>query len=341
MVVCTPTKKARIYTLRQAGLKFLDIGHILNMKESTVSRNFCALQKQGDNPNFYLRKPIPGRPRVITPHAERRATRLILSGECSDATDVKRVLFPQLHATTVRRMFIRKGLLGRVRRRKPWLSKRHILGRKLWALSHLRRTMQYWKTVWYSDEKKFNLFGSDGRKYCRRRVGEELLDRNIVKTMKHGGGSLMVWACFSWNGTGRLHRIRGHLDAVQYCEILSQSFLGSLQDQHCDPKKVIFQQDNDPKHTSKLTMKWFRDHHIHVLPWAPSSPDQNILEHGWDVLDRRVRARNPLPHNLDELWVALQEEWAKLDLYYVRRLYNSIPSRISALHKSKGHYTRY
>jgi hypothetical protein len=46
--------------------------------------------------------------------------------------------------------------------------------------------------VWYSDEKKFNLFGSDGRKYCHRRVGEEFLDQNVVKTMKYGGESLMT-----------------------------------------------------------------------------------------------------------------------------------------------------
>ncbi|KAF8884069.1 hypothetical protein CPB84DRAFT_1686065 [Gymnopilus junonius] len=82
MVVCTPTKKAHIYILRKAGLKFSDIGHILNMKEPTVSRNFHELEKQGDNPSFYLCKPIPGRPRVITPHAECRVTQLIYSGEC-------------------------------------------------------------------------------------------------------------------------------------------------------------------------------------------------------------------------------------------------------------------
>ena len=84
--------------------------------------------------------------------------------------------------------------------------------------------------MWYSDESKFNLFGSDGRKYCRQRVGEEFLDRNVVKMMKHGGGSLMVWGCMSWKGTGRLHHIQGHMDAVQYCEILAQSLIGSLQD---------------------------------------------------------------------------------------------------------------
>ncbi|KAF9476178.1 hypothetical protein BDN70DRAFT_812743, partial [Pholiota conissans] len=52
---------------------------------------------------------------VITPYAERRAVRLITSEECEDAIDVQRVLFPQLHPTTVRRMFIRLGLPDRVR----------------------------------------------------------------------------------------------------------------------------------------------------------------------------------------------------------------------------------
>jgi hypothetical protein len=57
-----------------------------------------------------------------------------------------------------------------------------------------------WATVVYSDESKFNLFGSDGKRYCRRRPGEEFLDRNVKKTVKHGGGSLMVWGCITWKG---------------------------------------------------------------------------------------------------------------------------------------------
>ncbi|KAF9478265.1 hypothetical protein BDN70DRAFT_809098, partial [Pholiota conissans] len=71
-----------------------------------------------------------------------------------------------LHPTTVHRMFIRLGLPGWVCQKRPYLSKWQILGWKLWALSHLCRTMRFWKRVWYTDESKFNLFGSDGRRYC-------------------------------------------------------------------------------------------------------------------------------------------------------------------------------
>lgn len=100
-------------------------------------------------------------------------------------------------------------------------------------------------------------------------------------------------------------------------------------------------QDNDPKHTSKLATKWFEDHVIEVLDWAPSSPDMNIIEHAWDEEDRCLRARTPLPRNLDELWDVLVEEWAKLDISYVRNLYESMPRRVAALLEAQGQYTKY
>lgn len=117
MVTCTPTKKARIMQLRKQGWKFKDIGNEIGLESSVVSRNYNKLIKKGPHPDLYHHEPIPGRPKIITPHAERRAVRLITSGECRDATDVQRVLFPRLHPTTVRQMFIRKGMPGRIRKK--------------------------------------------------------------------------------------------------------------------------------------------------------------------------------------------------------------------------------
>ena len=67
----------------------------------------------------------------------------------------------------------------------------------------------------------------------------------------------------------------------------------------------------------------------------------NIIEHAWEHVDRRIRARNPLPSNSEELWNMLVEEWARLDRSYIRRLYRSIPRRIQALKEAKGGYTKY
>jgi hypothetical protein len=104
----------------------------------------------------------------------------------------------------------------------------------------LELTANDWRDVWFSDESKFNLFGSDGKQYCRRRVDEELLPRNVKKTVKHGGGSIMVWGCLTPNGRGRLHCVQGKMNAAQFCDILDESLLGTLSNHSLQPSDIIF-----------------------------------------------------------------------------------------------------
>jgi transposase len=51
-----------------------------------------------------------------------------------------------------------------------------------------------------------------------------------------------------------------------------------------------------------------QDKNVSVLPWPGKSPDFNPIEHVWDLLDRRVRARAIPPRNVQELAAALVEE---------------------------------
>lgn len=75
------------------------------------------------------------------------------------------------------------------------------------------------------------------------------------------------------------------MNAIQYYQILSESFLGTLSDHSLNISDIILAQDNDPKHTSWLAQTWFTDNKVKGLPWAPSSPDMNTIEHAWEFLD--------------------------------------------------------
>ena len=70
--------------------------------------------------------------------------------------------------------------------------------------------------------------------------------------VKHGGGSIMVWGCMSWAGVGNLYRIDGIMNSQVYLDILDLQLLDTIGRQDLDEAQVIFQHNNDPKHTSGL-----------------------------------------------------------------------------------------
>lgn len=151
----------------------------------------------------------------------------------------------------------------------------------------------------------------------------------------------MVWGCITASGVGRLVRITGILNAAMLVDIYQDHLLGTLSDYSLNPEDIIFQQDNDPKHTSGKAWDFLSSNNIDMMPWPSSSPDLNIIEHVWHYLDKKIRSRKSKPGNLDELWKALEEEWYNIDIGYLKTLYDSMPRRVEAVYHSKGWNTKY
>lgn len=152
----------------------------------------------------------------------------------------------------------------------------------------------------------------------------------------------MVWGCISAAGTGHLCRIDGIMDKELYKEILEDCMLPSMH----TLGTFIFQQDNDPKHTSKLCREYLDSlAHISVLEWPAQSPDLNPIEHVWRQLkvaiQRKVDHLGKRPTNLDELWAWVVEAWNNLNVMDLECLVASVPRRIRAVIKNRGGATKY
>ncbi|KAK6309261.1 hypothetical protein J4Q44_G00207240 [Coregonus suidteri] len=160
----------------------------------------------------------------------------------------------------------REGLKSCSARKVPLLKKAHIQGRLKFAKEHLYDSEENWVKVLWSDETKIELFGinSTCRVWGRRNAAYD--PKNTIPTVKHGGGNIMLWGCFSAKGTAQLHRIKGTMDGAMYHQILSENLLLSARAYKMG-RGWVFQYDNDPKHTAKATKEWLKKKHIKVLEW--------------------------------------------------------------------------
>ena len=104
---------------------------------------------------------------------------------------------------------------------------------------------------------------------------------------------------------------------------------------------MIFQQDNDPKHTSIMAQNWLKKNKIEVLDWLSQSPDLNPFEHFWFYFKRRLGSYKEEPLSIYELWERVQDEWNNVPNELCLELINSMQRRISAVLKSRGVSTKY
>uniref|UniRef100_A0A8C5MCI0 Transposase Tc1-like domain-containing protein n=1 Tax=Leptobrachium leishanense TaxID=445787 RepID=A0A8C5MCI0_9ANUR len=76
-----------------------------------------------------------------------------------------------------------------------------------------------------TDETKLELLGPMDQRYVWRRKNKAYEEKNTLPTVKHGGGSIMLWGCFASAGTGKLQRVQGTMNSLQYQEILDDNVM--------------------------------------------------------------------------------------------------------------------
>ena len=148
----------------------------------------------------------------------------------------------------------------------------------------------------------------------------------------------MVWGYISGKGRGSLWIIPKNttITSKVYLDILKEKLEPSMTILGCD----TFQQDGAPVHTAKIVKTWLSEKNIKVLDWPGSSPDLNVIENCWMILNKKVADRHPA--SLADLVKVIKDVWmTEITPEYCENVVKSMPKRIQAVIKNKSYPTKY
>ena len=190
---------------------------------------------------------------------------------------------------------------------------RHMLGRQ-WRprLSN----------IIFSDEKLCD--ANDGRCWWWCRGGELAPSRQLDRWAP----AVHVWGAVGINFK-LLVFIDEKISSGVYVRHCLQTLAGRM------GSNRIFQQDNARPHVGPEARRWFRSHHVEVLPnWPPRSPDLSPIENMWSIIQGEVDRRAPL--NKDDVKKFWMQEWERIPMSVVNKLVRSFEQRLRKCVKFGG-----
>lgn len=274
--------------------------------------------------------PRSGRPRATTAKQDQQVIALaeqqtfITSQGIANKLNKKGV---EISQRTVRRRLNEAGAKYNQPLSKPLLTDNHREKRLKWAQD--QRSTD-WNQVIFSDETTIRMNSVKGL------VWNLPGKKKVVRTVKHPV-KVNVWGCFSIHGFGRVVCFKENLNADLMCHIYKYGLLPTARKQF-GPDSTLWklQEDNDPKHTSKLATSWRMNNNVDKIDWPSMSPDIAPIENVWQLLKMNLRKKKLT--NYESLVSAIKQEWKSLSSELAVKLVHSMNHRLSEVIENAGDF---
>lgn len=339
-MVLTTADVGKIIGLIEDGRSKSYVARTLRIARSTVQDAWNRYLETGN----HTRRPGSGRKKSTTLADNRFILINSLRDRRATASSLKHDLWQvrgkNVNEVTIRRRLKEAGLNSRRPAVAPRLLPHHRQNRLRFARQHVNWTAEEWRNVLFTDESRVCLRSPDGRERVYRRRNERFADCTISERLSFYGGSVMIWAGISREGRTNLIFVEnGALNAHRYIEEILQEAV--IPFAPLIGEEFILMQDNATPHVAHVVNEFLDEVGIRRLEWPPYSPDLNPIEHLWDELKRRVRHRPNKPTTLEELRLALNEEYEAIPQGKISTLIDSMPRRMQAVITARGGHTRY
>ncbi|GFU68843.1 transposable element Tc3 transposase [Trichonephila clavipes] len=193
--------------------------------------------------------------------------------------------------------------------------------------------------VMFSDESRFSLQSDSRQTLIWRALGTRYHQENTVERQRYGGERWLVWGGIIVGSRTDLHvqsvTMKGHIYRDVILEQHVRLFRGAMD------AEFLFMDYNSRPHHANIVDECLQSEDITRMESPAYSPDLIPIEHVWDILGRRIAARQSSVTCLPELRRAWLDEWCNIPQGQFDNLILSMPSRCKVCIASSGRHTPY
>ncbi|GFS68776.1 transposable element Tcb1 transposase [Trichonephila clavipes] len=276
--------------------KSLEVSEELGITQSVISRLWQRFQDDGNVSRCCSTQ--------VASELQRQMRTGIFGSYCQkkqiehSIRPVSSALFSYRYDSFKQTVYRRLGHIGLYARRSVGcvpLTATHCRLRLTWSREHALWTPQQWSCVMFSlsDESRFSLQCDSRRTLIWRAPGTRYHQESTIERHRYCGAGWLVWGGIILGSRTDLHvqsvTMTGHIYRDVILEQHVRLFRGAMGDE------FLFMDDNARPHRANIVDECLQSEDITRMDWPAYSPDLNPIEHVWDMLGRRIAARQPPP----------------------------------------------